>query len=461
MRPLDEVLQDLADQDERLATDELINRIEQRLADPGDMGVIESDWRADEDADESSGSPQRRRWIPAAVAAGAALVVLIAVGLPVLLLSGGESTGEPAVERFVETTTFDAAATTTTYATISDVVPPEIWTGSDEAIALTLDPASVPAEEGAVTITVSGEAEGEFWLAVCPGARGIADPSDWTGWSGWPEDSVAEYCGPGAVPQNPTLDERGRFTATLRVRIDAQAIDDGGITIATGDIWAGLRGNAVLRIENDIPGVQELLQAGDLPATFQWAPIVDEGLLVLRDRSIFSDFMVPFCTDSKQMPSGDPWKLTATSPLVGLRDGPVAAGTEHHPRLLEVVYADDEAVVAAAFDTLVAELEACLDSPNPTSMIVHEYVEDGWHWVADQYDLPPTGDESYAISYSPQNGDGVLGLAGFDSTVRLVVVRSGDRIMLITSGNPIGQRDALTDSEFNEIVQTASNRLAP
>jgi hypothetical protein len=461
MRPLDEVLQDLADQDERLATNELISRIEQRLADPGDTPVVESDWRADEDADESSGSPRRRRRIPAAVAAGAALLVLIAVGLPILLLSGGESIGERAVERLAETTTLDAADTN---ATTSAAVPPEIWTGPDKPITLTLGPASVPAEEGAVTITISGEAEGEFWLAVCPGARGIADPSDWTGWNGWPDDSVAEYCGPGAIPQNPTLDERGRFTATLQVLIDAQAIEDGGVTIATGDIWTGLRGNAVLRIENDIPGVHELLHGGDLPAAFQWGQIPHEGT-VLRDRSTFNGFMVPFCTDPTLMPSQDPWKLTATSPLIDLRDGPVAAGTEGGAFLLEVVYADDEAAVVAAFDTLIAELGDCLDTPDPTGMIVSEYVEDGWHWVADRYDLPPTGDESYAISYTAQNGDGELEWGGApdgsDSDVHLAIVRSGDRIMLITEGSPLWLSDALTDSEFNEIVQTATNRLSP
>lgn len=458
MRPLDEVLQDLADQDERLATNELINRIERRLADPSDTPVVESDWRAGKDADESSGSPRRRHGIPAVVAAGAALLVLIAVGLPILLLSGGESIAERAVERRAETTTLEATATTTTYGTTLTAVPPEIWTGPDRPIALTLGPASVPAEEGAVTIAVSGEAEGEFWLAVCPGARGIADPSDWIGWNGWPEDGVAEYCGPGAIPQNPTLDERGRFTATLTVTVDAQAIEDGGITIATGDIWTGLRGNAVLRIDDDIPGGQELLQPGDLPLGFSWIRISEDDDMYW-DRYLFNGAMVPFCTDPTRMPSEDPWKLTATSPLIELRDGPVAARSDTGGSFNEVVYGDDEAVIADAFDTLVTELEVCLDSPNPTLLFVPEYVEDGWHWVADLYDLPPTGDESYAISYTAQDGDGTPDRSQTD--MRLAIVRSGDRIMLITQGSPFGLGTALTDSEFDEIVQVAANRLSP
>jgi hypothetical protein len=88
MRRLEEVLHDLAEQDERLPTGELITRIERGLFSEGDLMVVATDGRSAMDAPLNT--RQDRRKISILVAAGAALLMLIVVGLPILLF-GGES----------------------------------------------------------------------------------------------------------------------------------------------------------------------------------------------------------------------------------------------------------------------------------------------------------------------------------------------------------------------------------
>ena len=107
MRRLEEVLHDLAEQDERLPTSELITRIDRNLSGESGFPVVVIDGRSEMDAHKDTRQNQRRRWTPALVAAGAALLVLLAVGLPILFFNAGESivADQPA-------TTVESVATT-------------------------------------------------------------------------------------------------------------------------------------------------------------------------------------------------------------------------------------------------------------------------------------------------------------------------------------------------------------
>jgi hypothetical protein len=114
MRRLEEVLHDLAEQDERLPTNELITRIERRLSGESDVPVV-VEARLEMDTHSDTPRTQRRRWAPVAVAAGAALLVLLAVGLPVLLLSGDESiVAEPSTTTVASTTVVPTTTPPTT-----------------------------------------------------------------------------------------------------------------------------------------------------------------------------------------------------------------------------------------------------------------------------------------------------------------------------------------------------------
>ncbi len=117
---------------------------------------------------------------------------------------------------------------------------------------MTLDPPTVPAEIGVVDVAVTGRSYDSFWVAVCAGARGIVNPDDWS----VPDDMEVpgEFCGDVSIDNgtvvNPTTDDEW-FRAILRVPIDAQAIEDGGVVITAGDLWSPLRGNVLLRVGPD------------------------------------------------------------------------------------------------------------------------------------------------------------------------------------------------------------------
>jgi len=202
----------------------------------------------------------------------------------------------------------------------------------------------------------------------------------------------------------------------------------------------------------------ELLQPGDLPAGSSWKRVPDDDE-TYWDPTYSMGPVVLFCADPTLVLSEYPWKLTATSPLIELSDGPVAATNRSENRIglfQELLYGNAEDKVAVAFDTLVNELEVCLATYDPTFLLT---VDDGTHWVADRYDLPPTGDESFAIGYSLHDGEGTPD--GSQPDMWLAIVRSGDRIMIIMDGSPIASDATLTASEFDEIVQTAADRLSP
>jgi hypothetical protein len=194
--------------------------------------------------------PGRIRGWRFGVAAAAGAVALLLIGGPLLLLrDSGESDIGPLTPVDLETTVTAAPTTVaSTTSTVSDEAPSGVvWTAPADPVTLTLDPAVVPAEIGTVTVTVTGRSYDDIWVMVCRGAHGFVDPAD------WPTESViaGEACGNVSSEDgtlvNPTI-EGGVFTATLQVPIDAQAIEDGGVVIATGDIGSALRGNALLQI---------------------------------------------------------------------------------------------------------------------------------------------------------------------------------------------------------------------
>lgn len=158
MRRLEELLHDLAEQDRRLPTNELITRIERRLSDENDVPVI-VEARLEMDTHSNTPRTQRRRWAPAVVAAGAALLVLLAVGLPILFFGGGDSVvvaerDEPANE--TGTTTTQAPPSTAATATTEPSLA-----GALEGLAAAKGSVSTTTPEGRpiipMTLTFDGE----------------------------------------------------------------------------------------------------------------------------------------------------------------------------------------------------------------------------------------------------------------------------------------------------------------
>ena len=238
---------------------------------------------------------------------------------------------------------------------------------------------------------------------------------------------------------------------------DPPQVSDAEFIAVVETAVARLETTASTTVSSD-PLAMELLTVEDLRGMSSgWEVVpIDDGF---SDRETNVGLTVMFCTDPTRMVNEFPWKLTATSPLIELNDEPVAAVfRKGSSRTTEVLYGGYEPDVDAAFDGLVDGLETCLEGFDPTWLIVHEYVEDGWHWVADRYEMPEVGDESYAIRYWFEDGEGPTN--SWSSSWRLAVVRSGDRIMAITTdqytfSNPVN------DAEFDEIVQAAVAQLSP
>ncbi len=108
MRRLEDVLRDLAEQDQQLSTDELITRIEQGLSGGVDSSVVAMPRRSTmETIERTTQMEPKRRRNPVAVTAGAAVLLLLIVGLPLLLLRGGDSAviDEPTTTQAPVTTT--------------------------------------------------------------------------------------------------------------------------------------------------------------------------------------------------------------------------------------------------------------------------------------------------------------------------------------------------------------------
>ncbi|MEA2009567.1 MAG: hypothetical protein U9N78_02575 [Actinomycetota bacterium] len=136
MRRLEEVLHDLAEQDEQLPASELVTRIERRLSGESDFPVVVIDGRSEMDTHKNTRQTRRRRWSPALVAAGAALLVLLAVGLPILFFNGGESI-------VADQSTTTVASTTVPSTTAAPTTVPPTTAPATTVPATTVAPAVV------------------------------------------------------------------------------------------------------------------------------------------------------------------------------------------------------------------------------------------------------------------------------------------------------------------------------
>jgi hypothetical protein len=75
MRRLEDVLRDLAEQDQQLSTDELITRIEQGLSGRVDSSVVAMPGRSNvETIERTTQMEPKRRWNPVAVTVAAAVL---------------------------------------------------------------------------------------------------------------------------------------------------------------------------------------------------------------------------------------------------------------------------------------------------------------------------------------------------------------------------------------------------
>jgi len=201
-----------------------------------------------------------RGWGLGAVAA-AALVVLLVIGGPLLVLERDINSDVEVLAPVDVETTVTAPPTTITsdLSTVAGgATPGVVWTGPVDPIALTLDPAVVPAEIGTVTVTVTGRSPDDIWVMVCSGARGVVDAADWPPAAEIPGGVCGEVSREAGTLTNPKL-EGGAFEATLQVPIDAEAIEEGGVVITAGDIWVPLRGNALLQVADDATGESDWL----------------------------------------------------------------------------------------------------------------------------------------------------------------------------------------------------------
>ena len=113
--------------------------------------------------------------------------------------------------------------------------------GADSHLpSITLDPASVPAEEGDVTITVTGANWGElvpFFITTCPGAQG--DPTVLV-------DAIAAISNCPTITGDVRADlawEDGGFTTEMTVTITQSDIDAGGLVVLAGWLSASTSTN--------------------------------------------------------------------------------------------------------------------------------------------------------------------------------------------------------------------------
>ncbi len=163
MRRLEDLLHDLAEQDERLPTSELITRIERGLSSEGVLTVATMDGRSAMDAQENT--RQDRRRIPMMVAAGAALLVLIVVGLPILLLGSGDSEVVGQSTSVVSTT---STSTTTTIPGIT-VATEAVLAGLLERLGDTYIHYTSPPEEDRPPPSITiGDLENAIYVVWAP-----------------------------------------------------------------------------------------------------------------------------------------------------------------------------------------------------------------------------------------------------------------------------------------------------
>ena len=138
---------------------------------------------------------------------------------------------------------------------------------ADSHQSITVDPASVPAVEGDVTITVTGADWTEpvpFFITACPGAQG--DPTVIV-------DTVAALtmCPNIAGDSRAVAFDGGSFTTEITVTITQGDIDAGGVVILAGWLSASASpataAAAILTIADEEPMDDEATDDEELPVT--------------------------------------------------------------------------------------------------------------------------------------------------------------------------------------------------
>ena len=121
--------------------------------------------------------------------------------------------------------------------------------------AISLAPAAVPAATGPVEVTVDGQgfsASSVVMVFVCPGLQGDPNTSsvsgDFSARCGI-EQSAAEARDQGMLANVKPDAVDGGFTATLTVPVTDDAIEDGGVVIAVGDMAIQFWATELLAIE--------------------------------------------------------------------------------------------------------------------------------------------------------------------------------------------------------------------
>ena len=198
--------------------------------------------------------------------------------------------------------------------------------------------------------------------------------------------------------------------------------------------------------------VGALLANDDLPSRYGWVPVPIE-------EEFWDEFgiMVRFCEDQWNVLSEPSLReLTVGMPMAVSFD---ADGAHVH----QVVYANTSpsTQVEVAFDDVARELDECISwwEQNPATGIVDEYVEKGWHWAVQRFELPTSGVESYGITYHTADADGVNVGADWWANHTLVMVRTETHLMVLELyGN--SNADELQGIGFASIVDSALEQLS-
>lgn len=150
------------------------------------------------------------------------------------------------------------------------------------------------------------------------------------------------------------------------------------------------------------------------------------------------------------------WKPVASPPLNDLQAHAATAFESGNVHVFEVVFTDSDEAVRTAFDTITQNLTECLDNPDRWMDAFSPQVieQDGWYIVADRLPLPSLGDERFAMQYTALTDDG----GRLDH--RMAVLRRRAQLVVVElSESWIPER--LTNNNFNDIVQSAMDHLAP
>ncbi len=178
---------------------------------------------------------------------------------------------------------------------IASQIGSQSWTNPSEPVQLWVEPATVPAEVGVVTVTVHGEgfiSTSGIWVMPCPEVGAEVDPSN------WPEPQPTqegEMIDVSPCPDSSMQDHRidvstAEFTIELDVPITAAAINEGGIVITTGDIWLPVWANVLLEVSppSTVSAIGFDWRIEDVGGYITYPSAYDDGYVALLDGLVAS-----------------------------------------------------------------------------------------------------------------------------------------------------------------------------